>query len=131
MSLIDMSDRDKLFNYAKEFTPIKFRVFNSDENADSYYHDCGKRDDINDLAIMEYNVERFDILKNYLLDMWSKAGLKNPELLATMISAMVLKNMPIKKEPGVREKSDGLHDGMKKESCESVNDAPPVFVYEF
>ena len=102
MSLIDMSDRDKLFNYAKEFTLGKSRVFNSDENADSYYHDCGKSDDIHDLAIMEYNVERFDILKNYLLDMWRRAGLKNPELLATMISAMALKNMSIKKEPGAR-----------------------------
>jgi hypothetical protein len=121
MNWIDMSDVDKLFNYAKEFKPDKFRIFVPNENADSYYHDCE-----NSCNIMEYNIERFDTLKKTLLDMWDNAGFKNPELLATMVSAMTLKNMPVKKEPKQQEKA-------KKESYESVNadDAPSVFVYEF
>ena len=131
MNWIDMSDKDKLFTYAKEFTPDKFYIFCNNENAGSYFCECD--DSIYEPAIMEYDVERFDVLKKCLREMWDKARFKNPELLATMVSAMTLKNMPTNTKQKIKTKSDDLCNSVKPEFYENVNAgvAPPSFEYEF
>jgi len=128
MNWIDMSDRDKLYNYVKEFRPTDFRILKPNYNTDSYYIDCEENNGICDLAIMEYDIEQFIHIKKCLVDMWSNVGFKDSNLLATIISTTVLKNMPEKKE---YEASRGEFLG--KEAYESINaqDKPPVFIYEF
>ena len=128
MNWIDMTDREKLFNYAKEFAPANFRILNPCNNADSYYFNCGDTDNIFDVAIMEYNVENYVAFKKCLMDMWDKKGFRDADMLATIVSATVLKNMP------VSTKDDPLRDeSTKKETYETVNtgDSPPEFIYEF
>ena len=87
---------------------------------------------------MEYHIEHFGQLKKYLSEMWGNTDLKDPTILATIVSATAFKNMP--KTTEVRspnENNSGLYNkpvnNIKKETYESVNDdnAPPVFVYEF
>ena len=135
MNWIDMTDREKLYNFAKNFVPAESRVFSSKNNANSYYSDYGDESNTNDLDIMEYSVEHYGQLKKHLVDMWDNAGFKEPELLATIVSATAMKNMPKKVEPDtLQEKHSDLHEEpIKKEDYENVNtdDGPPVFVYEF
>jgi len=133
MNLINMSDRDKLHYYAKNYSRCRLRILSCHEKSDSYYHDSGKSDGIHDVAIMEYDIERYDVLKKILIEMWSDVDFINSEQLATMVSAMILKNMPQKIQTESQEKYDKSQNYMIKESYESVNEgnAPPVFVYEF
>jgi hypothetical protein len=131
MNWIDMSDKDKLFNYAKEFAPDKLRILVPCED-NSYYHDC-EDDKICKKPIMEYSIERFDIFKETLMDVWDAAGFKNLDLLASIVSAITLKNMPLPKSKELQDKANKLQNGTIKESYErvSLDDAPPIFVYEF
>jgi hypothetical protein len=128
MNWINMSDRDKLYNYAKEYMPTDFLILKPKHNTDSYYIDCEDNNGFCDLAIMEYDIEQFIHLKKRLVDMWNNAGFKDPVFLATIVSATALKNMPDKTETeALRGKS------VEKKAYESVNaqDMPPVFIYEF
>jgi len=134
MNWIDMSDRDKLFSFAKKFRPLKFRIFISND-ADSYYFDCADDGGINARAIMEYDIDSFLHLKDSLKTLWENEGCQEPELLATIVSATALKNKPKQeKEMATKEISgDSLDTPVAKAAHESVNldDAPPVYVYEF
>ena len=130
MNWIDMTDRDKLFNYAKEFAPRSFRILNQCDNADSYYFDCADADNNNifDVAIMKYDVDSFIGFKKCLVDMWDKKGFKDVNMLATIVSATALKNMPVKTED-----DPSRDEPAKKETYETVSagDSPTDFVYEF
>ena len=128
MDWINMSDRDKLYHYAKDFKPTSSRIIKLNDNVESYYIDCEDGGNIHDLAIMEYDVEHLVQFKKCLIDMWNHVGFKEANLLATIVAATALKNMPPKVD------NDTLHSkSVEKESYESVNtqDTPPVFVYEF
>ena len=120
MSLIDMSDKEKLFYYASNYTPESFRVFETKKETDSYYRIC-ENDGIHDAAIMEFDIECYDALKEQLMRMWSDAGYENTELLATMISSIIMKNKLDEKPPGTR-KCDNTAAKTVSTVNESVND---------
>ena len=137
MSWIDMDDRDKLNNYAKRFVPVRFRIMGkSNNNTGSYYIDCEDEGSLNDFAMMEYEIEQYYRFKSRLVDMWNDADFKDADLLATIVAATTLKNMPKKPAQNVlREREDNSLQAslVKKESFEKVsNDSTPsTFVYEF
>ena len=126
-----MTDQEKLFHYAKTFSPDNFHIFTCENHMNSYFYNC-EDNDINDYDIMEYNIEHYSHLKKYLTNMWSKTGFKNPDLLSTIVSATAMKNIPAKIESNLLDK-DLEGKPIRKEAHEHINanDAPPAFVYEF
>lgn len=130
MNLIDMTDRDKIFYYATNYTPINFRIMDSKQNMDSYYIDSDDNSSTSICDIMEYNIEHFGHIKQYLNDLFGngKVGFKDIDLLTKIIAATTIKNMPSKVST-----DSSKNETVQKESYESVaaDDSPPVFVYEF
>ena len=131
MNWIDMTDQEKLIHYAKTFPPTDFRVFTCDNNAGSYFFEY-QGNNANNCDIIEYNIEHYDHFKKSLTDMWSKTGFNNPDLLTTIVAAVTMKNMPQYSESDLSHKNTS-NIAIIKEATErvSMNDSPPVFVYEF
>ena len=126
MTLINMTDKDRIYHYAKNNTPSNFYILDAKQNTNSYYLDC---DDTNSKCardIMEYDVEHFGHIKQYLDDLLNngRVGFDAPDLLAKIVAATTIKNMP---------KETLQNTSAQKEAYESIsqNNAPPVFIYEF
>ena len=126
MNWIDMTDQDKLINYATMYKPDVLRIY-AVNAGDSYYVDS-IGNNIYNLDLIEYDIEGFKELKNLLSGMWSQTGFTNNDLLTTTVSAIAVKNMPPKVMLEISSS-----ESLRKEDYESVNekDSVPTYVYEF
>ena len=128
MDWINMNDRDKLFNYAKEYQVNDFCILSSPDNVDSYYNNCENAEALIGSEIAEYGIEQFGEFRKSISDMWEKKGFRDTELLATIVSTTAHKNMPMTQDGNT---SKGKTVNKKSYEKVSEGDGPPVFVYEF
>ena len=123
MNWIDLSERDKLFNYAKKYSK-NTQIFDFKSSiTDSYYTDSKDEKVTAVPPVIEYTPNDFGEFKKSLLEMWEKSDFEDIDLLATIVSVASFKNFP----------QTGGNDIVQDKSQRPIskNDSPPEFVYEF
>jgi hypothetical protein len=132
MNWINMTDQDKLISYAKTSCLSNHRIFKNDNPVDSYFHVIEK-EHVDCCNIEEYNMGNYGELKTRLSNMWREVGFNDSDLLSTIVSAIIMKNVPSEISVSLLEENTEMGAVVKAdyERVSKKDDAPPVYVYEF